>query len=330
MDENYKIFLLNTIMSRDSSDQITLLEDVTKIVQTIQFGRYKEKDQYTVDRLHDSNLLYQKAYLHGLSILKLSKGIHVFLPQFKINTVFNDPVSIGIIVRGLLETYLTFYQINFAVNEDQRDTSYISWIIYGLKQRQKLKFERPDEKLLQTDKALYDKYNQLYMANMQKLAEEEQVVSGNIELLKRTITFSKFDVENQKNFIKQLSRDWKFEFIDGKYRTLGYQDILNKVGLRLSSFKNLYNHLSWPTHSTSISMRQIAEMWNQGRMDLTFLNNALIYTNMILSMMSRDVIYIDPDFETGYNALSQEYKDLLNFYNYHFRGNDYTIDKIDP
>jgi hypothetical protein len=79
------------------------LEDVTKIVQTIQFGRYKEKDQYTVDRLHESNLLYQKAYLHGLSILKLSKGIHVSLPEYKINTVFNDPISIGIIVRGLLK-----------------------------------------------------------------------------------------------------------------------------------------------------------------------------------------------------------------------------------
>lgn len=329
MDDNYKIFLLSTIISRDSSGQITLLEDVTKMVQTIQFARYKEKDQYTVDRLHDSNLLYQKAYLHGLSILKLSKGIHVSLPQYKINTVFNDPVSIGIIVRGLLETYLTFYQINFAENEDQRDTSYISWIIYGFKQRQKLKFEKPDDGLLQTDKSLYDKYNLLYMGNMQKLEQEKQVMNGNIELLKRTTTFSKFDIENQKNFIKQLSRDWKFEYSDDKYRTLGYQDILNKVGLRLSSFKNLYNHLSWPTHSTSIGMRQIAEMWDQGRMDINFLNNALVYTNMILSLMSRDVIYIDPDFEIGYKALSQEYKDLLNFYNYNFRGNDYTIDKID-
>lgn len=67
-------------MSHDSSDQIKVLEDVTKIVQTIQLGRYNEKDQYTVDRLHDSNLLYQKAYLHGLSILKLSKGIPVEMP----------------------------------------------------------------------------------------------------------------------------------------------------------------------------------------------------------------------------------------------------------
>jgi hypothetical protein len=45
--------------------------------------------------------------------------------------------------------------------------------------------------------------------------------------------------------------------------------------------------------------------------------------------MSRDVIYNDSDFEIGYKALSQDHKDLINFYNYHFRGNDFAIDSID-
>jgi hypothetical protein len=235
----------------------------------------------------------------------------------------------AILVRGLLETYLTFYHINFAENDDKRDTSYISWILFGLKQRLKLKFEKPDENLIQTNRKIYDKYNQMYISNMQRLEEEKRVLDKNVEALKRTTVYSSFDLETQKSYIKQLSREWKFEYSNKKYHPLGYQDILNRVGIRIRSFSNLYNHLSWPSHSTSVGMRQISEMWNQGRMDIVFLNNALIYTNMVLSMMSRDVIYIDSDFEIGYKALSQEYKDLLNFYNYHFRGNDYTIDIID-
>jgi hypothetical protein len=315
-------------MSHDSSDQIKLLEDVTIIVQTIQLGRYNEKDLYTVDRLHDSNLLYQKAYLHGLSILKLSKGIHVEMPPFNKIVSLNDPVSIALIVRGLLETYLTLYHINFADNNDKRDTSYISWIIFGLKQRQKLKFEKPDESLIHTNRKLYDKYNQMYISNMQRLEEEKRVLDNNVEALKRTAVFSSFDLETQKNYIKQLSREWKFDYSNNKYQPIGYQYILNRVGIRISSFSNLYNHLSWPTHSTSVAMSQIADMWNQGRMDILFLNNSLIYTNLFLSLMSRDILINDPDFMIGYKELSQEKKDLLNFYNYYYRGNDFTIDKI--
>lgn len=328
MDDKYKIFLLNSIMSHDSSDQIKLLEDVTKIVQSIQLGRYNEKDLFTVDRLHDCNLLYQKAYLHGLSILKLSKGIHVEMPSFNKIVSLNDPVSIALLVRGLLETYLTFYHINFADNNDKRDTSYISWIVFGLKQRQKLKFEKPDESLIHTNRKLYDKYNQMYISNMQRLEEEKRVLDNNVEALKRTAVFSSFDLENQKNYIKQISREWKFGYSNNKYQPIGYQDILNNVGIRISSFSNLYNHLSWPTHSTSVAMSQIADMWNQGRMDILFLNNSLIYTNLFLSLMSRDILINDPDYMIGYNELSQEKKDLMNFYNYYFRGNDFTIDKI--
>jgi len=329
MDENHKILLLNRISSRDTSEQIKLLEVVTKIVQTIQLERYNVKDHYTINRLHDSNLLYQKAYLHGLSILKLSKGIPVEMPPFNKVVSLNDPVSIAILVRGLLETYLTFYYINFADDDDTRDTSYISWIVFGLKQRLKLKFEKPDENLIITHREIYDKYNQMYISNMQRLEEEKQVLGKNIEALKRTTVFSFFDLETQRNYIKQLSREWKFEYSDNKYQPIGYQDVFNRIGIRLSSFSNLYNHLSWPTHSTSVAMSQIADMWNQGRMDVLFLNNSLIYTNLFLSLISRDILISDPDFMIGYKKLSQEKKDLLNFYNYYFRGKDFTVENID-
>ena len=45
MDDTYKIFLLNKIMSRDPSIQIANLDNVLTIIQTIQYVRYKKKDQ---------------------------------------------------------------------------------------------------------------------------------------------------------------------------------------------------------------------------------------------------------------------------------------------
>lgn len=316
-------------MSRDPSVQIVNLENILSIIQTIQFGRYREKDRYTDERLHDSNLLYQKAYLHGLSISKLSRGIKVNFPQPNQTIPLNDPISIALLVRGLLETYLTFYHINFWEDKDRRDTSYFSWIIFGLNQRQKLKFEKPDKTMLQTDKELYEKYNQLYISNLQKMEEEQVVLDSNIEVLKRTSIFSSFDSETQKKYIKQLKSEWKFEYKNNSWQTIGYQNILNKVGIRISSFSNLYNHLSWPTHSTSVAMSQIEDLWNQNRMDILFLNNSLIYTNLFLMLMSRDILINDPDFLIGYNDLSQENKDLLNFYNYYYRGNKFTIERVE-
>jgi len=246
-------------MSRDSSDQIKLLDDITKIVQTIQLGRYNEKDQYTVDRLHESNLLYQKAYLHGLSILKLSKGIPVEIPPFNKIVLLNDPVSIAILIRGLLETYLTFYHINFAENDDKRDTSFISWIVFGLKQRLKLKFEKPDENLIQTNRKIYDKYNQMYISNMQRLEEEKRVLDKNVEALKRTAVFSSFDLETQKNYIKQLAREWKFDYLVSERKLIFFQkfhiyDFICQGWFRLISFQiNVFPGFSiFPNRSLKI------------------------------------------------------------------------------
>ncbi len=155
------------------------------------------------------------------------------------------------------------------------------------------------------------------------------MLDANIEALKRTTVFSSFDSVTQQKYIGQLKREWKYEYKNSKFHPIGYQDILNKVGIKISSFANLYNHLSWPTHSTSIAMSQIADLWNQSRMDILFLNNSLIYTNLFLSLMARDVLINDTDFMIGYNELSQENKDLLNFYNFYYRGNDFTIERVD-
>ena len=315
MDDNYKVLLLRRITSRDTNTQKNNLKDTLDIVQSIQYNRYKKKDAYIIPMLHDSNLLFQKAYLHGKSIYQLSQGIDVFVSEFNANIKINDPFSIGILIRGLLESYLTFFHINFAPTEEAKKSLYISWVIYGQNQRQKV--------------AILDKTNPLYELNNQKLLSEKKSIDKNIEHLKKTNSYSELSQENQLKLIKQLKNNWKFEFQSDKYKIIGYQEILDKVGIRNQLYKNLYNHLSWSTHSTSVGLSQFADLWDTKGADLLFLNNSLIYTCSILAFMSRDVVINDSDFRIGYDHLTQDQKDLLNFYNYYFRSNDYTIDKID-
>ena len=210
---------------------------------------------------------------------------------------------------------MTFYHINFADLDEIRDISYTSWIIHGLKQRQKIELRKEN--------------NPFYQLQQKKKDEEKKAIESNIDFLHKTKTFSQLTEQQRNSYIKGLKNNWKYEFSECKYKPIGYQEILNNIGIRYDLLKDLYNHLSWSAHSTSIGISQLADLWNNERADLLFLNNALIFTCTLLALMSRDVIINDPDFNIGYDALSSDQRNLLNFYNNYFRGDDFTLEKID-
>ena len=45
-----------------------------------------------------------------------------------------------------------------------------------------------------------------------KWKRDKQVLDANIEALKRTTVFSSFDSVTQQKYIKQLKREWKYEY----------------------------------------------------------------------------------------------------------------------
>jgi hypothetical protein len=69
-------------------------------------------------------------------------------------------------------------------------------------------------------------------------------------------------------------------------------------------------------------------MYNN-RWDVLELFNCLIKATSIISLATVDLILNDKDYIPSYKLLIQEQKDLLNIYTYYFRGNNYTIDKVD-
>src|ERR1035437_5664108 len=158
-----------------------------------------------------------------------------------------------------------------------------------------------------------------------------KLISGiqipNIEI-KNFEFFIKLHDDKKGSFLKDLQRNWKIKFNDKTYKQLSYQDLLNSIGLRIEFYENQYNYLSWATHTTSILIYQLRQMYDSN-WDKLELHNCLIKGCSLIAMATVDLISNDADYSPSYELLNQEHKDFLNFYSYHFRSDNFTIDKVD-
>jgi len=165
--------------------------------------------------------------------------------------------------------------------------------------------------------------------NLKKLKEDKLYIDRLILKLKESSIYSNLTEEKQNSLIGLLKRDWKISFHDSSYKRNSYHQILESLKIQNELFKNIYNNLSWSAHSTSVIIAQFKNLWDQDRSDILFLKNALLLSNSFLSFMTVDMIKNDNDYYPCYKRLSNSDKDLLNYYNYFFRGDDRTIEKVD-
>ncbi len=314
MDESEKREFLDIILSRETHNQIYNLRQILNICESLQYRRYFEKPTFNSQILQDNNLLYQKCHLHGCSIHALSTGIKITNTDLGINQIINDPFSINVIFRTLLETFLTFYFVNFSPTDEENQARHLIWIIFGLYQRQKIK--------------IADVSNPLLKMNETKLREEKQNIEKLLLILYKYESYKNLSHDKKVTLNKTLKSEWKIIFSGESFRTTNFPQILDLVGIRMEIYSNIYNNLSWSAHSTSISISQFKDLWNNERNDILIQNNTLMHTSSFLSFMTADLIRKDHEYYSSYLQLSQYQKDLLNFYNYYFRGNDKTIERI--
>jgi hypothetical protein len=312
MKEELKIKLLQKVSSENTEIQKLNFQTVLLILNSIHYNRQKTRDAFISERLQDSNLLLQKVMINGYSMIKLISGIQIPNIELKNFVTFNDPITLNTILRSLLETYLTFHHFNFAKLKLENEIRHKIWSYYGLYNRAKIKINTPTL----TDQHKIVKENDTREMN-QLLSE---IMSSDLFLNLRD--------EKKKSFIKDLQRNWKVKFTGNTYTQLGYQDLLNSIGLRIEFYENQYNYLSWATHTTSILIYQLRQMYDLS-WDKLELHNCLIKGCSLIAMSTVDLILNDDDYLPSYELLNQEHKDLLNFYSYYFRGDDFTIDKVD-
>lgn len=292
------------IASPNIEIQIDNLDRIIRICSVIQFYRYKERNSYPIGAFHDYNLLYQKSLLHGTSIKQLAHMVGQYFPPKNNYIQIIDPFSINIILRSLIEAYLTFHHMSSSTSNEENSAKHMIWVIFGMLQRQKLSL---------------DETNALYADNKNRKEKEREKIDAIISNLKQNDAFLKLDTEKQSTLLKQLKREWKIEFYGNTFQPKSYQDIMNSIGFTNELFANIYNSLSWSTHSTSISISQFNELWGEERHDSLFLKNALVFISSILAFMTYDIIYVDTDYSVGYKKLTDNQKQFLNDYHAFFR-----------
>lgn len=300
--------LLNRITNNDWENRKEILKKTISIVHTLIHNRTRDNKYFTSERLQISNLLLQKIIFHGSSILNLADGIAIPTKSTKILKL-KDPISMNVLFRGLLESYLTLNHINFSETEGENEIKFKIWIQYGLKQRSKMKFTKlPQQASLLLEKEKIDIENIM-----------NEITSSNF--------FKTLDNDKQKTFLQQLERDWKLGFRTNTYIKFSWQELLDKSGINAELFSGTYNLLSWFAHSTCISLWQLDEMYEQNRAETETIK-IMKNTSVFIALACTDLLKKDKELKFEYNRLQQDDKDLINMFNFFFRDETYLIDKI--
>ncbi len=267
----------------------------------------KEKTDFKKERLYYINLLIQKFIVHGFSIKKLIDGITLDSPSKNLKIEILDPFSIHSLVRTVVENYLVQnYLSNSNLEEDTLQLRFEIWMRYGLLQRN-IKPENDDEK---------------------RVTELDQ---KSIEILEKSIKTRKGYLElsesKKESFLKTIDKEWKIIFDKDKFYPASWKRLIKESGIKEGINDQIYNFLSWHAHSQSISVLQLKDMWDKNNAEETVLIS-IKKINMFTGFVISDIIKSDKEFRNSYDSLSEEYRDLINFYNMFYRGEEYMIEQL--
>ncbi len=223
-----------------------------------------------------SESLIQKMSIHSVTLLDLFKGTFLPFGKDKKQLLLFDKPSILVLLRTILECYLTFYYLHIdEVTDEEKKFRLTVWRYAGLKQRSKF--------VLTSNEAI------------QKQLNEKELVDKLNNEIKESMFITQFD-----------SRDTK-EIMSGRKPRLNHTwlSLVEKSGLRLNLFKNLYSYKSSYSHSEFVSILQIKDGV------LKFDKNEevgyeLFLLHFIISKTIIDVMKLFPSIRGKYNELDEE------------------------
>lgn len=293
-------------MSKEPRIHFTHFEKLLDIILSLYlFKVEKEKDGYKNERLYFINLLTQKFMLHGFAIKKLILGITLESPSQNLKIPILDPFSIYSIQRTMIETYLVQnYISNISLEDDLLNGRFEIWLRYGLLKRGDNFVIAEAKKVLESDKD-----------NIKKLEKS----------IKTREFFKNLSDEKKSNFLKSYNSEWKFIFDNTKFYPISWKRLLEEAGVNPFICEETYNFLSWHSHSQSISILQLQDMW-ENDYDKDSIKSSIKQLNMYIAFMISDIVLSDDNFKLAYNSLSMDYKEIIDFNNVTFRSINYSID----
>ncbi len=293
-------------MSKEPEIHLTHFEKLLDVILSFYLYKAEKGDGgYTNERLYFINLLTQKFMLHGFAIKKLISGITLESPSQNLKIPILDPFSIYSIQRTMIETYLVQnYISNISLEEDLLNARFEIWMRYGLLKRGDNFVIAEAKKVLESDKE-------------------------NIKNLEQTIKSRKFfknlPDEKKSNFLKSYNSEWKFIFDNTKFYPVSWKRLLEEAGINPFICEETYNFLSWHSHSQSISILQLKDMW-ENDYDKESIRSSIKQLNMYLAFMISDIVLSNDNFRIAYNSLNKDYKEIIDFNNVTFRSIKYSIE----
>lgn len=264
----------------------------------------KNKVDFENERLYFVNLITQKFLVHGYSIKQLINGITLDSPSQNLNIKMFDPFSIYSLERTLIENYLVLnYISNHTETDDILNCRFEIWMRYGIKQRKITPKNENEKRVTKLDK--------------------ESIIHFD-KLIKKRLCYQKLTADKKISFYKTIDKEWKIIFNNEKFNPVSWKDLMSEAGIKKEITENIYNYLSWHSHSQSISILQFREMWENNSEEHSIIES-LKKINRFSAFLISDIILSNKDLKKSYDNLSNEYKDLINFYNFSYRNENYTI-----
>jgi hypothetical protein len=296
------------ILNNDSETHLSHFNKLSDSLFSLFINRIKDDNLKSKnERQYHLNLITQKFLVHTFSLKKLIDGIYLESKSQNLIIKISDPFSIHTLVRTLLETYLVQ---NYLSNEDKSDNvldfRFKIWMRYGLKQRN----IQPND----------DESNRVNNQDIKSINFLEKSIKENP-------IFINFTDEKKITFLKTINKEWKLDFVNKKFLTLSWKDLLKKSGVNEAIYNQIYNFLSWHAHSQSISILQLKSIW-ENKEDKETVIISVKKINMFLSFIISDIVKSDEEFKIAYRKLEPDYRNLINFYNYSYRGEKYSIEKL--
>lgn len=212
------------------SNYMQLLELLFAVVQSL-LGRDPDDDQRSF--VDDAESLAQKFFFHGLSTLYLSRG--TVLPDTSFRAEFGDFTSTIVLVRAMLETYLTFYHTYIEPKDDPplMEFRHLARILSSLLQRQKYPTDSPEA--------------------AQQLAKDTAVIEKVRSELQTNARFLELDTKKQDDLLKKGT-------ISGRHPPFeSWIKIAKRSGFSPKHAQTVYSFLSIHAHSGYISTLQVRQ-----------------------------------------------------------------------
>lgn len=304
MNQGYYIQYGLELLGGDLNTEMNHFEKISDVLLALYISRIDNKQtNFHGERKYYINLIAQKFLLHINSVKKLTEGISFKSKSKDFETIIKDPFSISILVRGAIENYLVLnYISNRFRDEDLLSGRFDIWLRFGLTKRGILPENDEEKKVHRSDQV-----------SIELLTER----------IKKRQFFKDLSQQKQETFLRQINKEWKFTFKEDKFFPASWKDLIYDSGLKSHIGQNVYNYLSWHAHTQSISVIQLKDMWNEN-FDEFSTKVSISKLNMFSSFLISDIIQNDTEFKIAFDSMSEDLRELINFYNYSYRGEKYV------